>query len=287
MKRKIFLFDIDRTLINEKHEVFDETKKALKTIESNGDIFALNTGRGHFSTIPVAKQVNSRYAIVFNGQSIYDFKENKYIENNFMDIKIVFKLYDFISKFNVSIMTYFNNKVVTWNRINSPTFYSNLSEEKKEHFVDHYIEYPFNGKAEYKDYISQIEDKIIKVIVLSGNENTMEIKNKLIENFGEHFNFYIGAGNLGNIEISLKGFNKYTGGLSLINKLGMKREDVNIIAFGDAENDVPIFEKADYSIGMGNSEEIVKNKITYKTKDFNDHNAIKEGVEQAYKALKK
>ncbi len=46
------------------------------------------------------------------------------------------------------------------------------------------------------------------------------------------------------------------------------------VSIGDSSNDVPMFEKTDISIAMGNSSEIIKQKTTYVTKDINDNGLI-------------
>ena len=61
--------------------------------------------------------------------------------------------------------------------------------------------------------------------------------------------------------------------------LGIKREE--IIAFGDAENDLEMIRYAGIGVAMGNGEEAVKAVADYVTADIDD-----DGIEKALKHFK-
>lgn len=60
--------------------------------------------------------------------------------------------------------------------------------------------------------------------------------------------------------INSKGINKATGFTKVMNMLSVSNNDV--IAIGDSETDVPLFEIANISVALGNSHESVKSKAT-------------------------
>ena len=66
----------------------------------------------------------------------------------------------------------------------------------------------------------------------------------------------------------------------LCKKLGIKQEDT--IAFGDGYNDQAMFREVGHGIAMGNAVDVLKEKATYVTDDFDQEGIIKalyhEGV---------
>lgn len=65
------------------------------------------------------------------------------------------------------------------------------------------------------------------------------------------------------IHINSSGINKATGFRQVMVQLDIRSED--IIAIGDSETDVPLFELAKYSIAVGNASDNVKSKATMAT----------------------
>ncbi len=65
------------------------------------------------------------------------------------------------------------------------------------------------------------------------------------------------------IHINSSGINKATGFRQVMVQLDIRSEDV--IAIGDSETDVPLFELAKYSIAVGNASDNVKSKATIAT----------------------
>jgi Cof subfamily protein (haloacid dehalogenase superfamily) len=79
MNRKIVFFDIDGTLLNEKKEIPESTRKAVKLLQDKGIYTAIATGRIPAAFDWVRKElkiesyvsINGQY-VVFEGKTIYD-----------------------------------------------------------------------------------------------------------------------------------------------------------------------------------------------------------------------
>ena len=70
------------------------------------------------------------------------------------------------------------------------------------------------------------------------------------------------------IETTADGITKANGLLRLCEHLGCGPE--NIIAFGDSANDLEMLSESGYSVGMGNAESCVKEKVDYITDTVED-----------------
>ncbi|MDO4197699.1 MAG: HAD family hydrolase [Erysipelotrichaceae bacterium] len=79
-------------------------------------------------------------------------------------------------------------------------------------------------------------------------------------------------------DIGLNGIDKLTGIKYVLDYLGIDKKDT--IGFGDAKVDVPMFEICDYSVAMGNGDEICKNAADYITDDVNN-----DGLYKAFEKL--
>ena len=76
-------------------------------------------------------------------------------------------------------------------------------------------------------------------------------------------------------EILPKGNNKGTGLKKLAKKLGIKQEE--IMAIGDGNNDIEMFEYANYSVAMENSTELAKKAAKYQT-DSNENDGVAKAI---------
>ncbi len=76
-------------------------------------------------------------------------------------------------------------------------------------------------------------------------------------------------------EILPKGNNKGTGLKKLAKKLGIKQEE--IMAIGDGNNDIEMFEYANYSVAMENGTELAKKAAKYQT-DSNENDGVAKAI---------
>ena len=70
---KLIASDMDGTLLNNRHEIDDETVEAIKKAEENGIIFAISTGREYDNVEPFLKKHNIRcQCVLMNGAEYRD-----------------------------------------------------------------------------------------------------------------------------------------------------------------------------------------------------------------------
>ena len=71
MEIKAVFFDIDGTLINDSRTVLKSTEAAIKSLQEQGILVGLATGRGPFFVKPFMDKLDLDFAVTYNGQYIF------------------------------------------------------------------------------------------------------------------------------------------------------------------------------------------------------------------------
>lgn len=113
------------------------------------------------------------------------------------------------------------------------------------------------------------------VVPLSEEKGTMELLNPISHKLSLKSTVnpvfpYVRFINLTEANVS-----KGTAVTTLINYLGLRQEEV--VAMGDAYNDMPLFEAAGYKVAMANAPDRLKNKADLITSDV-EHNGVAEAI---------
>ena len=264
---KLIAIDMDGTLLNEKKHIDKAQKEAIhEAVEAEIKI-VLCTGRPLYGILPFYEELglseldSEGYVILNNGCSIHKTKDWKLIDQvNFTSDDIDY-LYKFSEGYDINFTLvndyyYFNiDKKPTDELITDAGFVfsdiTNISLKEAK-----------NGKH-----------KIIKIMFL-GNPNIMADFQKENENILK--DKYSGVLSQPYVyEILPKGNNKGTGLKKLAKKLGIKQEE--IMAIGDGNNDIEMFEYANYSVAMENGTELAKKAAKYET-DSNENDGVAKAI---------
>ena len=98
------------------------------------------------------------------------------------------------------------------------------------------------------------------------NAGALFCRREEMEAFKERFSDRVDVVNGGYLmyDVNIRGINKSQGIAALMELLGIRPEEV--MAFGDSENDIEMFQYAGIGVCMGNGMEIARNKADYITK---------------------
>ena len=264
--RKMFLFDVDGTLCNSKKEITPLTEKAIKSLQRQGHIVSIITGRCPFQISHFVKQLDiNDYVVGCGGASIYNIKENKYyVTKKTIPIEARQILLDLAIKYKRELAWSEGKKV---NRIyfgtdpeidiNDELFfiggskrkntYDNWEELKETFFTCNMIQISFKAES---DIIRQ---------------EYLKLKDNLPNGVNCHETSRV------YIEFSPIGIDKLTGVKFLQSKFNIK--DENIYCFGDSGNDVPMIKNVFHGVAMGNaSKELLE--VANEWTDTNDNEGI-------------
>lgn len=281
---KLIAVDLDGTLLNSYGEVTDYSKKIIKKLIENGIKFIIASGRPIDSIKTIAKEIGcSEYFIAGNGAIIYDIKKDEIIYEKYLSKSKVLEIIKICEKNSISYNVYTDKTILaTGLKYNVLYYYKeNLKKEEDKktniHIVSDMYEHVKNLK----------EDKFLKITICEDNESIFNSIMKKIKNINgidildvSHMSRKVINQGTEEVsieyyytEISLSNVDKWTAIEYLIEKLGIKKEEV--IAIGDNMNDKKMIENAGLGIVMKGSTPTVIKVADEIAQSNNEDGAIK------------
>lgn len=273
-KIKLICIDMDGTLLNSKHEVSNENKKAIKKAHDRGVNIALCTGRMFLSAKYYADLIGINTPIIAsNGAFIKNGYNDKAIYENPLPKDIAIEIYKIAKKYGLTIQ--FNS----WNVLFMETPASeehayvvmnrDLPEEKRVKFI-------INEKLD--EAIQNYEGNILKAGVIEKAANKDKLwtaKEEIKDIFRDKLHVVSSGDN--NFEITVGSVSKGNAAAYLAKLLNIPQEEVMCI--GDSENDLSMIKYAGIGVAMGNGLDIVKEAADFIT-DTNDNSGVSKAIER-------
>lgn len=266
MLYKLIAIDIDGTLLNESHELLDEVKEAIIAAKHSGVKIVLCTGRPLSGINRYLEELDllhmGDYAITFNGAMILETATEKAIKSFGLKLQEIKEIFAFCTE-NKANITYFDaNHMYTPHRsIPQITCQDALLLDTTLHYQ------PLEEITEAMD--------IPKIMILNDPIKIKELITVLPETLQEKY--YVVNSVPYNLEFLKKGVNKGTSLQALAEFLGIKREEV--MAIGDAKNDLEMLQYAGMGVVMGNAKTEIKAVANFETKS-NDEAGVAYAIEQ-------
>ena len=255
MKKKMIIFDIDGTLVDNKvHSIPQSTIDTLKKLKEDGHELVIATGRHYplLFNIEALKPLIDHY-ILINGQQIRS--KNKIIYSDIFSISDLKRL-----------LKGFDDANIPYGCVSSDGVYVNERNESVDYAYSLFgLEMPEIDKQYY------LKEDIYQIWCFGNNEEVKEFSVKFPE-----FDF-ISWGTYG-FDVLPHGKTKAKSLKILADYLGIDMKDT--IAIGDGLNDVEMIKASGYGIAMGNSSEILKENADYVTDDVSN-----DGLYKAFKYL--
>lgn len=264
---KLIAIDMDGTLLNEKKHIDKAQKEAIHEAVEAGIKIVLCTGRPLYGILPFYEELglseldSEGYVILNNGCSIHKTKDWKLIDQvNFTSDDIEY-LYKFSESYDINF-TLVND-----------TYYFNIGRKPTDELIKD-AGFVFSDITDISlEEAKSGKHKIMKIMFLGNpeimadfqKENENILKNKYSSVLSQPYVY----------EILPKGNNKGTGLKKLAKKLGIKQEE--IMAIGDGNNDIEMFEYANYSVAMENGTELAKKAAKYQT-DSNENDGVAKAI---------
>lgn len=251
MNKKIVFFDIDGTLIDEETLTIPEsTIEALKLLRSNGHLAFINTGR-------TAPQINSlKKLLEFDG---FICGCGTYIE--YGDKVLLHKSLglDYTPKIIASLKKHKLDGVLE--SING-VYYDSVENIRHKEVLkvmeNHRNDGIYNDETWYDENLD-----IDKLVIFLNDDSDF---NGFYEEFKNLFDFIKRSDDF--YELVPLNYSKATGIEFIINHLNIPFENTH--AIGDSTNDLTMLKYVKNSIAMGNSNPVLFDLVTYKTKHLNE-----------------
>ena len=263
--KKLISLDIDGTLYTSKENISAETKAALLRAQENGCILILASGRPTAGLIPIADELemNKHHGMLlsYNGGVVIDYKTDETIYSNVIPNELAKKLLKHLEKFDVNPIVDDGMTIYT----TDPNSFQVSYESRSNHLKI--------------KQIANIYDAInfdpAKILIAAPAEILERETEKIIKPFKSELVFVLSEPFY--LESTLPGVSKAAALKKVCEALNVPLNDV--IAFGNAQNDIPMLELAGCAVAMSNACEELKDIADYVTAS-NDEDGIAHALKK-------
>lgn len=267
---KLFVSDMDGTLLNEEHVISDRTAQAVKKLQQHGIEFVIATGRAYNSAYPLleAHKIHCKM-INLNGAAVYDQAGN--IERKIpLNIDTVKDILDYVKKTNTefSIMTdkhfYVQDIEAFTERLTQMVRKLEIETHTTTQTDDAYSSdaqfiHELNYIRSMDDFDINNETSTLKFMIFgTASDNKL---NDFKDFFANYSDLDITSSGPDNLEVTHSQAQKGFAVETYAQSRGISMEDV--LTIGDSLNDRSMLQMAGHSYAMDNASPEVKAMAKY------------------------
>lgn len=277
---KLFVSDIDGTLLNEKHELAQETQVAIHKLREAGISFMVASGRNYEAIQVAIAQMDIKIkCIALNGGDYRD-NQGKSIITHPIEEKAIDQMYKIIQQSDATMEYYCENGSYT--QIDQ----DQLVDVYTQNFMcifdtDYQKARKFVESMELQQYMITEKDfnaiKANKILKLEFHFQTLQEKNRVNNMLKAVTGIHLTSSAPLNIEITHEKATKGNMIEEVCAYYGYQKEEVVVI--GDSSNDLSMLTRFPNSYAMGNAPQAIKDAATHIAKD-NAHNGVAHVIEQ-------
>jgi Cof subfamily protein (haloacid dehalogenase superfamily) len=253
MKYKMLVLDMDDTLLTDDHTISEENAAMLSKAQELGVYVILASGRPTPAMTAYAKelQLDNSYMISYNGAVITDLKKDKVIFEQTLTKEQIHELYDYSLKSNTHIITYVDGKIVS---------------ETDSEYIE--IEKNITGLAHNKvvSFKEEVQSSAVKCILLEEPNYLKEVE-KDLKVAMPHLSVSMSKPFF--LEVAQNGIDKGASIKFLAEKLDILQSE--IIAVGNAGNDLTMIEYAGLGVWVDNVDPELRDKGDFIVASNNNH----------------
>ena len=290
---KMVAIDLDGTMLNSYGEITEHTRRVLKQTSQKGIEVVIASGRSIDSIKSIAEDIeSSKYIIAGNGAVVYDRKNDKILYEKYIQKSKALEIIKLCEENSIFYNVYTNKSIIAEELRYNVLYYYKENQKKEENRKTH-----ITIVDSIKKYIEEMKDeKIMKIFV---SDITKSVFNSILKKFSnleglETLKVYhmskkvIKQGTIDipiqyyYTEISKKNVDKWYAIEFIMNKLGIKREEVMTI--GDNMNDKKMTQESGLGVIMKGSAPDVAEIADYITDDNNNEgvsNAIEKFIDNS------
>lgn len=270
MSIKCIAVDLDGTLLGEKGALSDYTRKTIENLLDKGIEVLIASGRSLRSLPDSVIEIQGiRYAITSNGSAMYDLKQEKCLKVHYLEKASVRAILKTVEKDDVVFETFIEGVPYAQKEY--------VEEPVKYGATPQAITYIQNTRQPVDDmvqFILEHEGILDSLDIIVKTEALKEKIWKKLEKQVEGIHITSSVKQL--IEISHEAATKATGVQFLCDILELQRDE--IMAFGDADNDIEMLKWAGRGVAMQNASEGVKEAADVMTEANTEDGVAKECI---------
>lgn len=263
---RAILLDIDGTLTNDRKEITPKTREALIKAQNNGVRLALASGRPDQGLVKYAKilEMEKHHGIFvcYNGAKVMDCQSGEVYFNQAMSIEEAKAVLEHMKKFKVSPI------VAKGEYMYTNDVYSGFLKRNGDPINIIEYESRSNGYllAEKRDLAAFVDFPVEKILNAGEPDYMKDHYEEMMEPFKDTLSCMFTSPVY--FEFTAKGVDKAKAIDTAFRKMGY--EPSELMAFGDAQNDLSMLKYAGIGVAMGNAAEEVKEAADYITLSNND-----------------
>ena len=250
----MLVLDMDDTLLTDDHKISTLNKELILKIQKQGIHVVLASGRPTSAMISYAKELeldlNNSYLISFNGAIISSVKTGEILFKQTLSQQQIHDLYTFSVKNNTHIITYLNREIVS---------------ETNSEYIE--IEKEITGLPHNKvsSFLDAVTTDAVKCILLEEPTYLRKVEEKLKLEM-PHLSITMSKPFF--LEVAQNGIDKGASLKLIAEKLTIKQSE--IIAIGNAENDLTMIEYAGLGVWVDNVTPELRHKANVIVASNND-----------------
>lgn len=271
---KAIVMDMDGTLLDAHNTIKLETKEALISLQEQGVTLILASGRSYTRLMSYAKDLKMDqyhgYLIEVDGVSIYDIQKNERHILRQWKLEEIQEVFPYCMSLPCESMACFDDGLFDY--FDEPIRQIKEKIRKEKGYPDSFpwTAGPWSWLADTRDgypniyYIQswqEIFGNINKIQIMQEEDQIDPLYKQLQNQFQNRYEIFRTSPR--QIEILPRGISKGKTLEKLMQAKGWKTNEV--LAFGDGENDVSLFEVVKESYAMGQAKTYVKEKAAHVT----------------------
>lgn len=250
---KLIAIDMDGTLLNSQKEIPEENIKAIQDAAAAGIEIVLCTGRPRSGIVPHFEKLGlseEEYIIMNNGCSTYETTNWTLIQSESLSRSEMEELLQVCEDFPGVVLTFTGEK----------TYYVVGNEVPELVTYDAGTVFT-EAKARSLEEIFEEGQVIFQAMYMADSEPLDALQNAMEDSLSQHYSTVRSQDYI--FEIMPQGATKASGLKYLAEKLGINPEQ--IMALGDAANDLEMLQFVGQSVAMGNASDDIKELCKYVT----------------------
>jgi len=247
MNKRLFITDLDGTLLNINCEVSENTKKIINSLTQKGVCFSVATARTIMSVRHILDGLDiSVPAVLMTGVCLYDMKKEEYIHCHYINEDSVRRFCDIVGgakDISPYIYTIRDNELTVYcEQMDTPEARA-FAEERRQKYGKRFVMLKSFGDLD--------PSNTLYFVIMAKKELVDPYYQRLKGDPELYYSYYrdIYDKSIYYLEICSKDASKAGGIRYLRENYGFTQ----IHCFGDNNNDIPMFRESDYSYAVANA----------------------------------
>lgn len=276
---KLIASDVDGTLINSEHQATEYTKEVIHRLKDHGIDFVIATGRSYDGALGVAQQldiVEEGYGIIcLNGLRTYNLPHEECVDGRTMTYEECMKMEQLGKKYHMGILYCYDDVIYfQMENIAYQDYTIGMKHNKLRFFKDRANTEEVQALSDIKHRFDA-NDPILKIVFVQNDDYLDLVFGRIKKEI--HYDFDLLLVGHGWAEIMPKSVNKGEALIAYAASKGIKPEE--IVAFGDAENDISMISRVGLGVAMENAMGSLKS-VAKDITDTNDNDGVAKYIEK-------